>query len=737
MSIRDSLASRAVGGPRFRPQPDKLLIEVDGRESLTQLATDVREAGNPLDVSPGDRELMDNTSQKLSELGFNVKRLDNLGVLVAETSDLEQVLNNIIQQENQFDSDVVNQIQRSVENARERTADTDVAGFKLGRLNFGNSRKATLEANLRNQFSKLSLGNPLTDAIEQLGGVLNVELNYSRNTFGPRNLNVDVLSEARSVKRRLTEDGSKPDLGDAIQKFGGETAWQIDTGERAVAAIFDTSFCKDFFQDDRIIDTFHGDDVDSAFTAPEEGHGTMTAYSMAGNSDGNVLSYNGVAKDADLLLARLSDKDGKLVYAPEAWDWLIQHIKELDKPVISNHSYGVPLCSAATMDNCSSTTTKIARIANEREDHQAFYAAGNEALYCGHRLSGVTNGINGINSDPTSISVAAFRYDLTDAQNYSSHGFGTCASANNNPKPDLGCLLPTIVPYGCEEKDMGVGYEGSGAGTSEACPLTAGIATLIASVTGTADREVVENILEGTADPVRTTQINFIRNHDARFGNGQVNAENAIKEAQLFAPDNQPEATFTYSPANPEPGDIVNFNAAASSDPDNDIESYSWNFGDGGSATGTQVSYEYGEAGNYDVTLVVEDERGNTGDVTQTVKVQGPPEASFTVSPSDPETSQEITFDASQSRDPNNDIVNYQWDFGDGVTDSGQVVTHSYDDAAAYEVVLTVADSVDNADSEGEVLLVGVDEGDGDGGFGPFTEGAGFGFGILRGLGRQ
>jgi len=80
------------------------------------------------------------------------------------------------------------------------------------------------------------------------------------------------------------------------------------------------------------------------------------------------------------------------------------------------------------------------------------------------------------------------------------------------------------------------------------------------------------------------------------------------------------------------------------------------------------------------------------------IKVKGegipnqPPTASFTFSPKNPLVNEEITFDASASTDPDGSIVSYEWDFGDGNTGSGKIVTHSYPSAGDYTVTLTVTD---------------------------------------------
>jgi len=70
-----------------------------------------------------------------------------------------------------------------------------------------------------------------------------------------------------------------------------------------------------------------------------------------------------------------------------------------------------------------------------------------------------------------------------------------------------------------------------------------------------------------------------------------------------------------------------------------------------------------------------------------------PPIASFTYSPEDPLVAgEELTFDAVSSHDPDGEIVSYDWDFDDGDTVAGEVVTHTYAEPGDYAVSLTVTD---------------------------------------------
>lgn len=92
-------------------------------------------------------------------------------------------------------------------------------------------------------------------------------------------------------------------------------------------------------------------------------------------------------------------------------------------------------------------------------------------------------------------------------------------------------------------------------------------------------------------------------------------------------PANQaPTADFTWSPANPDIGATVTFDASASDDPDGTIASYSWTFTDGTPSTGTGVgpTCSFGSAGFKTVELTVTDDKGATNSVMKQVPINDP-----------------------------------------------------------------------------------------------------------------
>jgi PKD repeat protein len=175
-------------------------------------------------------------------------------------------------------------------------------------------------------------------------------------------------------------------------------------------------------------------------------------------------------------------------------------------------------------------------------------------------------------------------------------------------------------------------------------------------------------------------------------------------------PPQPPVVSFTFTPTYPEVNQIVTFDASASYDPDGNIVSYTWNFGDSNVTTTSNpiITHKYASYGDYLVKLTVTDNDGLTDQTEATIHVSQHPVASFTFSPPDPLIHELVTFDASSSSPDGGEIVSYTWTFGDGnvTTTNNPIITHAYSSYGTFTVTLNVTDSEGKWDTTSQQITV-------------------------------
>jgi len=167
-------------------------------------------------------------------------------------------------------------------------------------------------------------------------------------------------------------------------------------------------------------------------------------------------------------------------------------------------------------------------------------------------------------------------------------------------------------------------------------------------------------------------------------------------------PDNQaPQAGFSTQCTD----DRCTFDAGNSTDSDGKIVAYRWSFGDGHHGEGRTLLHAYEQAGQFQVTLTVEDDQGATDSAWGYVEVALPepaPTAEFTVACSD----RSCTLDAGSSTASAGAIASFDWAFGDGVTGTGQTVTHRYAEDGTYHVTLKVTGGNQTSDTRSRTIEV-------------------------------
>jgi len=168
---------------------------------------------------------------------------------------------------------------------------------------------------------------------------------------------------------------------------------------------------------------------------------------------------------------------------------------------------------------------------------------------------------------------------------------------------------------------------------------------------------------------------------------------------------------FTFSPAAPVVQETVFFNASGVQPATGRrIVSFDWNFGDGTTGTGMLTTHAYTQIrvspDAYRVVLTVTDDAGSVRVLQKDLNIGSGVFANFTFSTQNA-LIHRMTFDGSSSSVQGSaTIVSYAWTFGDGSSDSGQVVSHTFPAAGTFTVTLTVTDSLGRIDRRSQSVTV-------------------------------
>jgi len=172
-----------------------------------------------------------------------------------------------------------------------------------------------------------------------------------------------------------------------------------------------------------------------------------------------------------------------------------------------------------------------------------------------------------------------------------------------------------------------------------------------------------------------------------------------------------PTAAFTFSPASPDVGQTVTFNASTTTDEGVPCSNctFFWNFGGDGTATGLTATHAFSSGGSFVVTLTVTDAAGSTSTAQQTVTVSAPSiPTGLSVNPTTATAKLAQTFTASATAAPNHRITSYQfiWGDGDSNTQNSPVIQHTYQQAGSFLLTLTVRDDLGQSATANQVITV-------------------------------
>ncbi len=188
---------------------------------------------------------------------------------------------------------------------------------------------------------------------------------------------------------------------------------------------------------------------------------------------------------------------------------------------------------------------------------------------------------------------------------------------------------------------------------------------------------------------------------------GQIGEERTSTDVTVTQPSNNPPvASFTYTCDE----NVCVFDGRSSTDENASALTYSWDFGDQGSASGPLPTKTFTAPGTFPVTLTVQDEWTVTDtSAAQDVTIVEPP-GNSAPDPVFAHSCTDLTCSVSSadSTDPDGDSITYVWSWDDGtadtVTTSTNIQTHTYAEAGSYTIRLTTTDGWGNTASTTRVV---------------------------------
>jgi PKD repeat protein len=160
-----------------------------------------------------------------------------------------------------------------------------------------------------------------------------------------------------------------------------------------------------------------------------------------------------------------------------------------------------------------------------------------------------------------------------------------------------------------------------------------------------------------------------------------------------------------YTPMQPQGSTLLEvgvpyeYNSSAI-DPENDRVRLRFDWGDGSmsnwtdyisSNTQVSLSHKWLTVSNYTIRVIAQDENTINSSWSDpiTVIVSQKTSADFVI-PLDIKTNQTVIFNASASYAVDSDIISYNWNFGDGINETGKTPVHIYQLPGQYNVTLTI-----------------------------------------------
>lgn len=367
-------------------------------------------------------------------------------------------------------------------------------------------------------------------------------------------------------------------------QIGVPDAWKLAFGKGVIVAVIDSGYRSGLDDAAELVspyDFWGGDENVQDFI----GHGTHVA-NVIGEATDNGIGCAGMAPKAKIMpLKVFPDGDGGAYDTDiaNAIDWARN-----EGAHVINMSLGGGGWSGVT-----NSAVRRAVDANML----VFAASGNDGKGSLDYPAGYPDVIAVGSSQPRNGNNPPFRSSFSNYGN----GLDLVAPGENIVQQTIG--------------GSGIGYYGA-YGTSVASPHAAGAAALLIDVVGPGSYDADE-IAQALYDTARSPESDWLED----IGWGEINLKEAMEALGEIVPNAPPDAVISVDKAAGNAPLTVKFSGLASSDPDGNIDNYSWSLPDLGLKQGPSIEYTFTEKGDYQITLTVTDVQGDSDSATITVSV--------------------------------------------------------------------------------------------------------------------
>ncbi len=179
-----------------------------------------------------------------------------------------------------------------------------------------------------------------------------------------------------------------------------------------------------------------------------------------------------------------------------------------------------------------------------------------------------------------------------------------------------------------------------------------------------------------------------------------------VEEVYVGVKNAAPSITDLTVPGSSQVGEVVQFASGHTDMGSLDVVQHTWYFEDGTNATGLNVSRTVDTYGHFAFSLVVDDGDGDFDIAFGDLHVTGQPPTASTGGPYTVTESLPLTVDGTGSADPDGQVSQWIWDFGDGKLGYGSKTAHTFMHDGTYSVLLTVVDDNGLVDTDTTTVTV-------------------------------